>query len=164
MLLEQADDLGRFTCYELANQKYWRSDVSSTFHTRDIYGPVCAHLAQGEAIESFGPKIGVETLKRIALPKSQQTPSGTKGTIVFVDKFGNLITNIPAAWVLPGQRCLLEEVYIAPVTSTYSSAQPGKPAAFIGSHGFLEIGVYQGRAADTVGFRVGAAVRLEPMV
>jgi hypothetical protein len=150
-------------CHELANDQYWRPDVSSTFHTRDIYGPVCAHLAKGVPIESFGPAVRVETLKRIALPRFAEVGGGAEGSIVYIDKFGNLITNIPASAVHPGQRCFLGKVYIASITSTYSSAEPGKPAAFIGSHGYLEIGVYQGRAEKSCGASVGDSLRLEPL-
>jgi hypothetical protein len=160
-LLISDSDSDRWRCHHLVNEKYWRASVSSTFHTRDIYGPVSAHLAAGISLAELGPEVSLDGLTRLRLTAFEADGTACRGAVVYIDKYGNLITNIPAQSVAQGARCYLGETLVASVTTTYSSARKGEPAAFVGSHGYLEIGAYQSRAVDVCGAGVGSAVRLE---
>lgn len=148
-------------CYQLIDSTYWRQDVSSTFHTRDIYGPVCAHLSKGVPIADFGPEIPAETIKRIDLPEFSQSGTGQHGCIVYIDKFGNLISNIPGDTVKKGQTCFIDDKAAGTIGTTYADARKGQPAVFVGSHGFVEIGAYQDSAQAIFAAKVGATVRAE---
>ncbi len=82
---------------ELTNSNYWRSpQPSATFHGRDIFAPVAAHLACGIPLEDFGNLINPETLVELNLPDCTVTEGKIDGYIQYIDQFGNLITNIPA--------------------------------------------------------------------
>ena len=85
---------------ELTNPKYWRTPIpSTTFHGRDIFAPVGAHLASGVPLEKMGEGIDPETLVQLAIPPHTPTASGVVGCIQYIDHFGNLVTNIPGAEV-----------------------------------------------------------------
>jgi S-adenosylmethionine hydrolase len=159
LLLEEQRE---WRCIELKNKDLWRREVSATFHTRDIYGPVCAHLANGTAVEDFGEAVKLETLNKLPVKKAQQDGNAWTGSIVYIDKFGNMISNIPAEAVKPSWRCSVKGDFIAKVGTTYASAPKEEFSAFIGSHGYLEVGAYQANAAEIWGGSVGASVRLEP--
>ena len=92
-------DSGAVTaCVHLDRPRFWRDDPSSTFHGRDIFAPIAAHLAQQVSLNILGTPINDPV--RLLLPKPQRQPDGTlTGAIIHVDHFGNLISNIPAAWL-----------------------------------------------------------------
>jgi hypothetical protein len=138
------------------NAKYFLTPVSRTFHGRDIFAPVGANLSLGLPIDRLGPAIGSDSLVRLKLAQPRLEKDGRLyGTVVDIDRFGNLITNIdwtvvehhyPAAKrenfrLLFGRHCLTG------LSSTYDSVDPGTPLVLIGSRGALEISVNQGNAA-----------------
>ena len=85
---------------ELTNPHYWRTpDKSATFHGRDIFASVGAHLASGVPLKNLGLEIDPDTLVELAIPECTQTDSSVAGCIQYVDHFGNLITNIPGSHV-----------------------------------------------------------------
>lgn len=145
----------------LAERKYWRAEVSSTFHGRDILAPVAAHLSLGLDPTLFGPV--VNSWEHLELAAARRLPDGVSGEVVFVDHFGNLITNIPAALVerpptklvVGGQKC-------ADFTweRTYADAEPGHLLVLLSSSGLVEIAVTSGNAAMRLGVGVGAATVL----
>jgi S-adenosyl-L-methionine hydrolase (adenosine-forming) len=132
---------------ELTNSQYWRdANPSSTFHGRDIFAPAGAHLASGVAIAQLGEAIDPATLVQLAISVCTTTATGCTGSVQYIDRFGNVITNIPGhivqgkAWsVRVGKR-------IIPGCRTYGDVQPGQPLALIGSHGWVEIAVSNGNA------------------
>ncbi|HMF13947.1 MAG TPA: SAM-dependent chlorinase/fluorinase, partial [Gemmataceae bacterium] len=83
----------------LAEPKYWRPEISSTFHGRDILAPVAAHLSLGVNPALLGPQ--VEGWEKLELPAWTDYANGVGGEVIFVDHFGNLITNVPAALAEP---------------------------------------------------------------
>lgn len=124
--------------YELTNRKYWRSELSSTFHGRDLFGPVAAHLARGIEPRAFGPRRqGLKLLKDFDV---QGGPSGWRGRILFFDKFGNAFTNIHRSH-LKGRRhgSVVWERGSISFYRTYSEIPKGEPGAIFGSAGYLEI-------------------------
>jgi len=83
---------------ELTNPKYWRTPTpSTTFHGRDIFASAGAHLASGVPLVQLGEVIDPETLVQLTIPERTPTATAVAGCIQYVDHFGNLITNIPAA-------------------------------------------------------------------
>jgi S-adenosylmethionine hydrolase len=126
---------------------------------------VCAHISNGSTLDQVGERVDIETLVRL-IPL---VPSGRNGHVVHIDKFGNLITNIAAGKLQRGDGCWLNNTPVARVAKTYSSVSAtveGKETgprvhAFIGSHGYLEIGAFQARAVDLCRAAIGDPVRLE---
>lgn len=124
--------------YELTEKKYWRSEMSSTFHGRDLFGPVAAHLTRGRVPSSFGKK--KKSLKLLDDFKIQKQGQGYCGKILFFDKFGNAFSNIQKSQV--GERSFFHVTWNQrkiSVYRTYSEIPKGEPGAIFGSAGFLEI-------------------------
>jgi len=147
---------------ELADPSVWRTPTpSATFHGRDIFAPVAAHLARGVTLESLGPAIATASLVRLELAPCVTMAGGVRGSIQAVDRFGNLITNVPEA-VLAGQQVWLATIagHVLPGHRTYADVAAGKPLAMVGSHGFVEVAVHQGDARRVLGAGVGDPVEV----
>ncbi|MBE9080119.1 SAM-dependent chlorinase/fluorinase [Romeria aff. gracilis LEGE 07310] len=138
---------------ELNNSDYWRTPTPSrTFHGRDIFAPAAAHLASGVPIQKLGSTIDSNSLVTVDLPAYSIQAEGITGSIQYIDGFGNLISNIsqsalpePAAnWgvLLKGQTI--------PLRQTYGEVASGQLVALIGSHGWLEVALNGGSAAETL--------------
>jgi S-adenosyl-L-methionine hydrolase (adenosine-forming) len=146
---------------ELTNTQYWRNATpSSTFHGRDIFAPVGAHLASGVAIAQLGEAIDPGTLVQSPIPICTPTPTGCIGSIQHIDRFGNAISNIPGrivqgkSWsVLIGKRSL-------PGCRTYGDVPQGQPLALVGSHGWVEIAVSNGDAQYQLRMNWGHEVKV----
>ncbi len=136
---------------ELSNPTYWRvSHPSSTFHGRDIFAPVAAHLASGVALAELGAEIAIETLVQISLPELQYTERGITGCIQYIDTFGNLITNIPADAVAGKNWSVVVGDVMIPKVQTYSDGALGEVVSLVGSDGWIEIAVNGGNAKSVL--------------
>lgn len=138
---------------ELTDFHYWHTpEPSSTFHGRDIFAPVGAHLASGIPIQALGKSVAPQSLVPMEIPSyiqiedANERISKVTGCIQAIDHFGNLITNIPGSmvhgktWsVVIGKLTLLGQ-------RVYGDSPPGKLLALIGSHGWVEIAVNSGNA------------------
>ncbi len=138
---------------ELAEQRYWRTPVSATFHGRDILAPVAAHLSLGVAADKVGPV--VSSWHRLDLPKPKASEGGSVGEVVFIDDFGNLITNIPSRQ-LGGQvrrlrigKRVLRSGFAH--VRTYGEAAAGSLVLLESSIGLLEVAIVNGSAARDMG-------------
>jgi S-adenosyl-L-methionine hydrolase (adenosine-forming) len=150
---------------ELTNSKYWRTpEPSTTFHGRDIFATVGAHLANGVALLELGESIDPTSLVRLQLPNCTIIAAGIEGSIQYVDRFGNLITNIPNTSIQSNNWSVrvsnISNSIIIPRGETYNDAQPGDLIAIIGSHGWLEISVNGGSAQSVLKLECGAIVQL----
>lgn len=147
----------------LTNPDYWLPEVSTTFHGRDIFAPVAAHLARGIPIDDLGTPIH----EIVQLPASHPTPrsdGSIVGQILHIDRFGNCITNVPSD-MLSVDRPLIVKVAgqsIRGISPTYSTVKPGQVVSLIGSEGFLEIAVRNGNAAERLDIAIGDTVTIEP--
>ena len=141
--------------FHLTNPRYWREPVSRTFHGRDVFGPVAAHLTLGVRPEQLGEP--VEPIRRLALPTLRREAGGLVGSVVHVDRFGNLVTNIPEADVDGLRTVSIAGRTIVGLSETYASGGDAL-IALVGSHGTLEIAVRDGSAAAALG--VGAGERV----
>ena len=149
--------------YHLTNDEYWLHPLSNTFHGRDVFAPVAAHLSLGVPHRNFGPQI--QELEWSPLPQPVTRVNSVEGEVVYVDHFGNLVTNIPieniAGWVNVVTE--INGVQIRGLSRTFHSPEPaeGETARLIGgSLGYLEIAVPDGNAAMVLGAAAGAPVRI----
>jgi S-adenosyl-L-methionine hydrolase (adenosine-forming) len=144
----------------LANTRYFLSPRSQTFHGRDVFAPVAAHLSLGITPETFGPF--VTTMERLTLPAVECEETRLTGRVIAVDHFGNLVTNITEADLLPFPRkelwVSIGSMRIHSLVSTYASVEVGAVAALINSWGMLEIAVRNGSAAQQLGLLRGCPV------
>ena len=132
---------------ELTNPLYWRtSSPAATFHGRDIFAPVGATLASGVPLDHLGRAIDPATLVQLAIPEYTQTNTGVAGCIQYVDHFGNLITNIPGAYVQGKTWSVVAAGLTIPGCKTYNDSPDKHAIALIGSHGWVEIAVNGGNA------------------
>lgn len=153
-------DSAELKAYELNRDKYWRKEVSTSFHARDLFAPVAAHFASGVDLESLGEEIDVASLVKLPARELKVKQNRVEGSVTYVDRFGNLITNIKKDFVRNAALCQVGKRSIGRIGHSYSSGDLGAPVAFIGSHGFLEIAVSQGRADEKLDAGVNTAVIL----
>jgi S-adenosylmethionine hydrolase len=151
---------GRGRAVSLTRRDYFLSRVSNTFHGRDIFASVAAHLANGVAIGKLGP-----TKRRtVKLPslRPRKIARGVAGRIVSVDRFGNLITNFePRDWsALHRPRLVAADFVSSKLCSSYAAAPPGQLLIVFGGYGLLEIAVRNGSAAERLHLRANDPVRL----
>lgn len=149
----------------IENRQYLASSLSVTFHGRDIFAPVAGHLSKGVAFDRIGPR--ADRIEILELPRPHRHSSGDlDGQVLYVDRFGNLITNICTMDLAPARaRGLQWHVSlgthdIGPLQTTYADVQPGTPLALVGSTQMVEIAVNQGSAARQFGASRGHEVRL----
>ncbi len=146
LLIPAARSIGKFEVYEITNRKLFRINVSSVFHGRDIFAPMGAHVSIGLDIK----KVGVEIFDFIELDFGEgiKTVETFLGKVIFIDPFGNIVTNISSQGLELKVGDILEiEGIKVPFLNSYGFCNEGEPIALIGSHGFLEIAVNQGNAA-----------------
>ncbi|MCJ2554579.1 MAG: SAM-dependent chlorinase/fluorinase [Candidatus Thermoplasmatota archaeon] len=160
LLLPAAATLGEFTAYELSNEAYRLPEVSPTFHGRDIFAPAAAHLSLGVEPAEMGNL--VSSPMSLDFGEYEVTEDVIRGEILFEDRFGNLITNVPEEalppWTSLGGSYTLETggTYEVPFVASYVSHEPGKALLItISSDGYLEIAANWGHAREIVGVGPG---------
>lgn len=143
---------------------YWRTaEPSRTFHGRDIFAPVAAHLAAGRTLDEVGSR--AERLKRLHWVRPLADEQGLRGWVVHLDHFGNAVTNIPGALLAAhrdgrGTKCYVGSTILDGVHSAYSDVAEGEPLALVGSSGHLEISVNGGDAGRLLSIQKGSAVSI----
>jgi S-adenosylmethionine hydrolase len=147
----------------VTNRNYWRNEVSNTFHGRDIFAPVAAHLSLG--VDPVA--LGEEATEWANLDGIRMTliEDGVHGEVVFVDTFGNLITNIVTGpCVSRSIKVTIGDIAVTQGGKTYGDAAPGTLIALRSSFGLLEIAEVQGSAAKRLSAKVGTpvVVRIAP--
>lgn len=144
---------------EIRRQDLFLQPTSHTFHGRDVFAPVAAYLACGGDLSELGPEVA--DWVRLDCPAPRRMAQGVEGRIVYIDRFGNGITNIPremldvslpcpGALVKVGDALLIQGVY-----RTYGDVPEGEPVALVGSSGFLEIAVRGASARECLGLNCG---------
>lgn len=152
-----------YEAVQLTNKKYWRKEISNTFHGRDIFSPVAAHLAAGAPFSDLGEPLKELVRYRWAVPISDK--DGIQGWVVHIDRYGNLISNISKDLILEAGDPSQLKVYVGNtilegLVSTFAAVTDGEPAAYIGSSGMLEIGINKGNAREMLGVEKGAQLSL----
>lgn len=154
VILPAAQSLGDVSIRAITKRAYSLPAISSTFHGRDIFAPAAAHLSIGASPLDFGEPVDDPVVSEPAGP--EKTGEQLHGAAVRIDRFGNIITDIKGKMLeefLLGKRPVLRigQTEIQGLSKTYCAVEKGKPLALIGSSGFLEISVNQGRASDLPG-------------
>jgi S-adenosyl-L-methionine hydrolase (adenosine-forming) len=145
----------------ISNKKYYRRPVSRTFHGRDIFAPVAAHLAAGVP----PGRVGTTVKNYVRTAPQQPIQSGKRkwsGSVMRIDRFGNLITNFEAGAFPDLERFTLTagQVKISRLARSYAECKPGELLVIAGSSGHLEISMNQGSAAQKLKIEPGAPLEL----
>lgn len=147
----------------LAEPRFWRQPVSATFHGRDILAPVAGHLSRGLDPGELGPP--ADNWVRLSFPTPVLGRERLSGEVMFIDSFGNLITNIPgdalAALEPKALRIAVAGQEVPRRVRSYGEAAPGTLLALVSSAGTLEVAVCQGNAAERLRARVGTPVTVD---
>jgi len=158
LLMLAAQQQGIKHVYELSNSKFRLPKVSSTFHGRDIFAPAAAHIDKGISVAEFGSEITHPLTPKFA---SIRNINGTiTGQILYVDSFGNTITNIPSGSIQSQtvKVGLSQGMLTLPLRETYAQTNPKEAVALVGSHGFLELALNQDSFAKKYLISIGDSV------
>jgi S-adenosylmethionine hydrolase len=150
-------DTAELRVVHLSNTGYHLPTLSNTFHGRDVFAPVAAHLSLGADPASFGNAI--DDFSRLVLRPVTVRSSAIEGEIVYIDGFGNLFTNIGAQELQPFAPNKVAfnvcGIVIQGLATHYDAAEPGSLVALINSWGMLEIALNQGNAQQRCAARIG---------
>ena len=168
LLMLAADELGIEAVHELADERYRLPNVSRTFHARDVFAPAAAHLAAGVSIDQLGPVVDAAGLVRVGVPDPSVGTSQISATVVNVDRFGNVATNMRTAHVASlglgrGDRLevrLTFERYYAILADTFADAAAGELILYEDSYGLVTLAISNGNAARLTGVGVGDELRI----
>jgi S-adenosylmethionine hydrolase len=158
----------------LENAALWLPRVSSTFHGRDLFAPVAAHLAAGAALASVGPAVPADEIVDLTLPDAAPREGGLDSAVLFIDTFGNcrlageagdlaavvgaLLPGRPIAVFVDGHRT------VVPWAATFGAVPVGTALLYEDAdYAGLAIGVNQGSAAERFGLEIDRPIRLEPI-
>ncbi len=176
LLRPAAAVLGGVTAaHELTERTLFLPRVSATFHGRDVFAPVAAHLAAGVALESVGPAVEPASLVELRLPEAAVEDGGLRSGVLFIDSFGNVrVAGQPADLegvagpLAPGRR-LRVTLPSSPVpvdipwAATFGERGPGEALVYEDAdYGGLGLAVNQGSAAERFGLAIDDVVRIDP--
>lgn len=130
---------------------------SRTFHGRDVFAPAAGRLAAGRSLESLGEPLPGPVL--LSLPEPVREGTEVRGEVLVVDRFGNLVTNIPGSWAPAGAGVRVGSRRLSLLPS-YGHASPGDLLALVNSDGRVEVAVRDGSAAALLGVGAGEPVRI----
>jgi S-adenosyl-L-methionine hydrolase (adenosine-forming) len=150
------------TVRRIENHALFAGPLSRTFHGRDLFAPVAAHLSTGVPLGKVGPK--VSSFVELDFPSVAIRENGMSGEVIYIDAFGNALTNIPESLrrdipaLLHNLTVMLPSRRMVPVRDCYQSVPKGKAVAVFGSTGFLEIAVNGGTAARSLRLKIGSRI------
>ena len=146
----------------IQNANYFLPEISDTFHGRDIFAPVAAHLSLGVPLTNIGPS--VQDLVEFPILTPQVSKNRIVGHIIKLDRFGNAITNISES-TLTAEASAYEirvgSTRLTRLNRAYAESTVGEPLAIIGSLGVLEIAINGGSAEVSLGLKWGDVVEIQ---
>ena len=148
--------------YQIVNPQFMLSKVSSTFHGRDVFAPAAACLDKGMTAQEIGPEISDPVTPTYT--KVKRAGKTLSGEILHIDGFGNIITNITRKEVATQKTLKInfpKATFQIVFVHTYAEVKPKEPLVLIGSHGFLEIALNQGNAAEKFCAKTGGSIEVE---
>jgi hypothetical protein len=157
------------TIIRVGNSDYFLEPLSSTFHGRDIFAAVGAHVSCGTKLDELGARINVKDIVRLADLNCRISEIGELiGKVVSIDRFGNLITNIDSisltafcqTGALKRPQIRIGSFVISGLSNTYTDAAPAAPLALIGSRSYLEVAVNGGNAKENLKAEKGDPIRV----
>ncbi|MCS7186328.1 MAG: S-adenosyl-l-methionine hydroxide adenosyltransferase family protein [Armatimonadetes bacterium] len=151
------------SCVELLNRDYFLPTISRTFHGRDIFAPVSAHIARGIPLEEFGPELRIDELVKLPPLRAEINDQVIRAEVVIIDRFGNAITNLRAENFVKWEKELGQRGWVATIgdltfnslSSSYAEVPVGEPLLLFNSYGLLEVAVNRGNAAEQMRIRKG---------
>jgi S-adenosyl-L-methionine hydrolase (adenosine-forming) len=158
-LIEEAErNHQQIELIHLDRTQFWLPQVSRTFHGRDIFSPVAAHLANGVSLRDLGTPF--QDPVRLALPHPQQTATGWIAHVISIDTFGNLTTDLSAALLPEVEDVLfrLQGAEVSGISKSYGQRAAGELVAVVDSEEFIELAIVNGNAARTLNVKPGDAV------
>jgi S-adenosyl-L-methionine hydrolase (adenosine-forming) len=147
-------------CVHLTQPQFWLPRISSSFHGRDIFAPVAAHLALDVRLAEMGP--AVTDPVRLRMPVPQRSEAGWQGEIIHIDAFGNLATNLRSEH-LQGRgkmEVLIADQQIRGLVRSFGEGIPGQFVALIDSSGALSICQVNSSAERSLGVKLGDGVEV----
>jgi S-adenosylmethionine hydrolase len=169
LLVPAAEKLGGIDAVvEIMNAAYLLHPVSRTFHGRDVFAPVAAHLARGVPLDDFGPPVAPSELRRLDVPEPLVGDGRVRVTVLYVDRYGNVQVNATAAdlaraGIEPGSRVEIDvgfESYFATVGSTFADVRPGDILVYEDSYWNVAVAINGGNAAEMLASRAGTELRI----
>jgi S-adenosyl-L-methionine hydrolase (adenosine-forming) len=163
LALARSSDLRVF---QATNAKFHRSSISSTFHGRDVFAPLAAHLDLGVDPKEVGPEIGDYQRLEISHPTENAATGSIIAEIIHIDHFGNCITNLTQEEIRgtrpgKGASLLIGTERVTHFGDHFAEAPEGVPFAYLGSAGYLEVALWCASAAAQLGVTTGARVILQ---
>ncbi|MCQ4332151.1 SAM-dependent chlorinase/fluorinase [Natronomonas sp. F2-12] len=148
---------GGIEAYEIAAE----NPRSATFHGRDVFAPAAAsvHGVAPDRLPELDPLSPAGEIVDLAFPDPEIDPDRAVGTVLVVDGFGNVVTNVPGG-ILDGRETVEIDGKRRPVVPSYAHADPGTPVVTVGSHGNVECAVNRGRGEEAFGLAPGDTVRI----
>ncbi|HKM78342.1 MAG TPA: SAM-dependent chlorinase/fluorinase, partial [Candidatus Bathyarchaeia archaeon] len=152
--------------FEITNRSMMRREISMTFHGRDIFAPVAAHLACGQLPEECGPEITDYVKSPYGEPVFDRKTVACE--ILHVDRFGNIVTNLSQNSLSQHNISLRDKIVLSVgsrrfstrIVGTFSDLRDGEVGALFGSHGFLEVAAREKSAAEKLRVTRGIPVRI----
>jgi len=145
-------------------EHYYLQPVSKTFHGRDIFAPVASWLTKGWQTPSMGDEI--TDYKKFSIPRPKEADGALKGVVLRADTFGNLITNfrsedLPESALANGSiKFQVGNQAVTRLVETFAQGNNGEAIAYLGSSGYIEIGINKGNASRTLSLGRGTPVTL----
>lgn len=163
LLINAAKKQGHFDVYEITNDALFNESISQTFHGRDIFAPVAAHIARGVSFDHIGKKITDYHVLESSRPRINGQI--VEADVEFIDDFGNIITNLNAisfhSFIRFDKTCdikIKRKKITVPYVSTYGHSHQKDLLLTTGSSGFIELAINQGDAAKTHGVSIGDTI------
>lgn len=147
---------------ELDPDRIGLEPFSDTFHGRDLFAPAAAHLAAGGDPSGLGAGLEPETAVHLELARASRDGDVIRGEVRHVDRFGNLITNVPVDWLPASPTVAIGDYRVAGVSRSFAAVGAGQPVLIAGSGGTLEVCVRGASARETLGHGRGAEVTVAP--
>jgi len=160
LLIPAARAAGEIEVYDISNKSLFLRNISGTFHGRDIFAPVGAHMLRGLRIEEVGGRI--LDFRDLDFGTGKKKCDSIYCEVIYIDSFGNIITNFSGKSLdfQPGDELQIEDIRVI-FSSSYGFCEKGDPVALVGSHGFLEIAVNMGNAAKMFDKKQGDEIMIE---
>ena len=165
LLIPAAKNLGEFIVYEIANPKITLDFISNTFHGRDVFAPVAAHILNGLRFDDIGPV--TNNFSSLNFGICEINDKSASGKVIYVDCFGNVITNINGLllnrYLSYGKNISIvveKKHFEIPFVKSYNFVKKGETLSTIGSSNFLEIALSQGNATKKLGIKIGDEIKI----
>ncbi len=165
LLIPAARALGNFEVYEIQNPDFMLDSVSNTFHGRDVFTPIAAHILNGAYFDEIGSKI--TDYIDLNFGKFEIDTKSATGQVIYIDGFGNIITNIDGNRLRIlldyGKKIMLfigKQKKEIPFVKAYNYVKKDEVLAAIGSNNLLEISINQGNAAEKLKIKPGDQIKI----